>query len=196
MNSRNLFYVRYLQSGLLTTDKKVFFNIMNIEKELFSFYPKVEEPSIVKIKLRWLYEEVVNLNKRNYLLSDFENLDKISPQIIQLINIYDKIIDDINLNNGQNQISLFKNLNKNFNILFDICDVKFKTSYLFQLIFFIYINNVDNENIKNLLKDLLIKTTDIDLFEYTFLKLFLNNRKKKITKIFYMLNLFRYYISK
>ena len=169
---------------------------MNIEKELFSFYPKVEEPSIVKIKLRWLYEEVVNLNKRNYLLSDFENLDKISPQIIQLINIYDKIIDDINLNNGQNQISLFKNLNKNFNILFDICDVKFKTSYLFQLIFFIYINNVDNENIKNLLKDLLIKTTDIDLFEYTFLKLFLNNRKKKITKIFYMLNLFRYYISK
>ena len=195
MNSRNLFYVRYLQSGLITADKKIFLNIMNIEKVLFNFYPKVEEPSIVKIKLRWFYDEVVNSNKRNYLLSDFENLDKISPQIIELINIYDKILDDINLNNGQNQISLFKNVNIKFNMIFDICNVKFKTSYLFQLIYFLYINNVDNENIKNLVKDLLTKTNEIDLFEYTFLKLFFN-RKKKITKIFYMLNLFRYYISK
>ena len=111
MNSRDLFYVRYLQSGLIT-DKKFFFNILNIEKELFSFYPKLEESYIVKIKLRWFHDEVLNLNKRNHVLSDFENLDKISPQIIKLINVYDKIIDDINLNNGQNQITLFKNLNK------------------------------------------------------------------------------------
>ena len=81
-------------------------------------------------------------------------------------------------------------------MLFDLCEVKFKTSYLFQLIYFFYINNIENENINNTIKDLLIKTTDMDLFEYTFLKLFFNNRKKKITKIFYMLNLFRYYISK
>ena len=195
MNSRDLFYVRYLQSGLIT-DKKFFFNIMNIEKELFSFYPKLEESYIVKIKLRWFHGEVLNLNKRNHVLSDFENLDKISPQIIKLINVYDKIIDDINLNNGQNQISLFKNLNKNFNILFDICNVKFKTSYLFQLIYFFYINSINNENIKNVVKDLLNKTNDLDLFEHTFLKLYLNNKKKRITKIFYMLNLFRYYISK
>jgi len=169
---------------------------MNIEKELFSFFPRMEEPSIVKIKLRWFYEEVINLNDRNYVLSNFENLDKISPQIIKLINIYDKIIDDISLNNGQNQIFIFKKFNQNFNMLFDICGVKFKTSYLFQLIYFFYVNNVNNVDIKNLVRDLLTKTTDIDLFEYTFLKLFLNNKKKKITKIFYMLNLFRYYISK
>ena len=169
---------------------------MNIEKELFSFYPKLEESYIVKIKLRWFHDEVLNLNKRTHVLSDFENLDKISPQIIKLINVYDKIIDDINLNNGQNQISLFKNLNKNFNILFDICNVKFKTSYLFQLIYFFYINSINNENIKNVVKDLLNKTNDLDLFEYTFLKLYLNNKKKRITKIFYMLNLFRYYILK
>lgn len=196
MNSRDLFYVRYLQSGLLTADKKFFLNIINIERELFSFYPRMEEPSIAKIKLRWFYEEVVNLNGRNHVLSNFENLEKISPQIIKLINIYDKIIDDIIINNGQNQISIFKEFNQNFNMLFDICDVKFKTSYLFQLIYFFYINNVNNVNIKNLVKGLLTKTPDIDLFEYTFLKLFFNNKKKKITKIFYMLNLFRYYISK
>lgn len=196
MNSRDLFYVRYLQSGLQTTDKKNFINILNIEKELFSFYPQEEEPNIAKIKLRWFYEEVVNLNKSNYMLRDFENLDKISPQIIKLINIFDNIIDDINFNNGENQIPLFKNFNKNFNKLFDICNVKFKTSYLFQLIYFFYINSVKNENIKNLVKGLLVKSNNLDLFEYTFLKLFFKNRKKKITKIFYMLNLFRYYIVK
>ena len=50
VNSRDLFYVRYLQLRTSNVRKQDLFALFVFEKELFKYYPKTEEKILSKIK--------------------------------------------------------------------------------------------------------------------------------------------------
>ena len=73
MNSRNLFYVRYLQLRTLNVRNKELYALFFFEKELFRYYPKTEEKILSKIKLKWLFEEISKKNRNNFILKNFND---------------------------------------------------------------------------------------------------------------------------
>lgn len=192
MNSRDLFYVRYLQLKTSNVRKQDLFALFVFEKELFKYYPKTDERILSKIKLKWLYEETKNKNRNNFILKNFNNLEFIYKNIENLLVLYDEIIDQ-GLDN--NLITKFKQFNEMFNGFIKCFDLNFSTSYIFQIIYMIY----DNElKITNSTYDILISRfhrdyNKIKRVERVFISLFLEiyPKKKKISKKRYL-----YYILK
>ena len=95
MNSRNLFYVRYLQLKTLDVRNKELFALFVFEKELFRYYPKIEEKILSKIKLKWLFEEISKKNRNNFILKNFNDSEIVYKNIKNLLAIFDKIIDKL-----------------------------------------------------------------------------------------------------
>ena len=192
VNSRDLFYVRYLQLRTSNVRKQDLFALFIFEKELFKYYPKTEEKILSKIKLKWLYEETKNKNRNNFILKNFNDLEFIYKNIKKLLVLYDEIIDK-DLDN--NLITKFIQFNETFNEFIKCFDLNFSTSYIFQIIYMIY----DNELvISNSTYDILINHfhknyIKIKRVERVFISLFLEiyPKKKKISK-----KRFLYYILK
>jgi len=191
VNSRDLFYVRYLQLRTLIVRKQELLAIFVFEKELFKYYPKTEEKILSKIKLKWLFEEIRKKNRNIFILKNFNDLDLNYKNIMNLLVLYDKIIDK-NLN--YNLISKFKQFNKVFNAFINEFDSNFSTSYIFQIIYMIYDNElvISNSTYDILIEDFHKNYNSIRRVERVFISLFLENYpKKKITKKKYL-----YYILK
>lgn len=192
MNSRNLFYVRYLQLRTLNVRKKELFALFVFEKELFKYYPKTEEKILSKIKLKWLFEEITKKNRNNFILKNFNDSEIIYKNIKNLLAIFDKIIDK---KPNQTLISEFKRFNMVFNNFIKEIDSNFSTSYIFQIIFMIYVNElvITNSIYKVLTNDFNKNYSNIKRVERVFISLFLEiyPKKKKITKKRYL-----YYILK
>ena len=135
VNSRNLFYVRYLQLRTSNVREQDLFALFFFEKELFKYYPKTEEKILSKIKLKWLYEEIKNKNRNNFILKNFNDLEFVYKNIKNLLILYDEIIDN-DLDN--NLITKFKQFNEMFNGFIKHFDVNLSTAYIFQIIYMIY----------------------------------------------------------
>ena len=128
MNSRNLFYVRYLQLKTLDVRNKELFALFVFEKELFRYYPKIEEKILSKIKLKWLFEEISKKNRNNFILKNFNDSEIVYKNIKNLLAIFDKIIDK---KPNQTLISEFKQFNRVFNKFIKEINSNFSTSYIF-----------------------------------------------------------------
>ena len=192
MNSRDLFYVRYLQLKTSNMRKQDLFALFVFEKELFKYYPKTEEKLLSKIKLKWLYEETKNKNRNNFILKNFNDLEFIYTNIEKLLVLYDEIIDK-DLDN--NLITKFKQFNEMFNGFIKYFDLNFSTSYIFQIIYLIYDNElaISNSTYSILISHFHKNYIKIKRVEKVFISLFLDMypKKKKISKKRYL-----YYILK
>ena len=192
MNSRNLFYVRYLQLKTLDVRNKELFALFVFEKELFRYYPKIEEKILSKIKLKWLFEEISKKNRNNFILKNFNDLEIVYKNIKNLLAIFDKIIDK---KPNHTLISEFKQFNTVFNKFIKEIDSNFSTSYIFQIIYMIYDNElvITNSTYEVLINDFNKNYSNIKRVERVFISLFLEiyPKKKKITKKRYL-----YYILK
>ena len=192
VNSRDLFYVRYLQLRTSNVRKQDLFALFVFEKELFKYYPKTEEKILSKIKLKWLYEEAKNKNRNNFILKNFNDLEFIYKNIKKLLVLYEEIIDkDID----NNLITKFEQFNEMFNGFIKNFDLNFSTSYIFQIIYMIYDNELAISNFTcDILKSHFHKNYNkIKRVERVFISLFLEiyPQKKKISKKRYL-----YYILK
>lgn len=192
MNSRDLFYVRYLQLKTSNMRKQDLFALFVFEKELFKYYPKTEEKLLSKIKLKWLYEETKNKNRNNFILKNFNDLEFIYTNIEKLLVLYDEIIDK-DLDN--NLITKFKQFNEMFNGFIKYLDLNFSTSYIFQIIYLIYDNElaISNSTYSILISHFHKNYIKIKRVEKVFISLFLDMypKKKKISKkryLYYILN--------
>ena len=192
MNSRDLFYVRYLQLKTSNMRKQDLFALFVFEKELFKYFPKTEEKLLSKIKLKWLYEETKNKNRNNFILKNFNDLEFIYTNIEKLLVLYDEIIDK-DLDN--NLITKFKQFNEMFNGFIKYLDLNFSTSYIFQIIYLIYDNElaISNSTYSILISHFHKNYIKIKRVEKVFISLFLDMypKKKKISKKRYL-----YYILK
>ncbi len=192
MNSRDLFYVRYLQLKTSNMRKQDLFALFVFEKELFKYFPKTEEKLLSKIKLKWLYEETKNKNRNNFILKNFNDLEFIYTNIEKLLVLYDEIIDK-DLDN--NLITKFKQFNEMFNGFIKYFDLNFSTSYIFQIIYLIYDNElaISNSTYSILISHFHKNYIKIKRVEKVFISLFLDMypKKKKISKKRYL-----YYILK
>ena len=192
MNSRNLFYVRYLQLKTLDVRNKELFALFVFEKELFRYYPKIEEKILSKIKLKWLFEEISKKNRNNFILKNFNDSEIVYKNIKNLLAIFDKIIDK---KPNQTLISEFKQFNRVFNKFIKEINSNFSTSYIFQIIYMIYDNElvITNSTYEVLINNFNKNYSNIKRVERVFISLFLEAypKKKKITKKRYL-----YYILK
>lgn len=192
MNSRNLFYVRYLQLKTLDVRNKELFALFVFEKELFRYYPKIEEKILSKIKLKWLFEEISKKNRNNFILKNFNDSEIVYKNIKNLLAIFDKIIDK---KPNHTLISEFKQFNRVFNKFIKEIDSNFSTSYIFQFIYMIYDNElvITNSTYEVLINNFNKNYSNIKRVERVFISLFLEiyPKKKKITKKRYL-----YYILK
>ena len=192
MNSRNLFYVRYLQLKTLDVRNKELFALFVFEKELFRYYPKIEEKILSKIKLKWLFEEISKKNRNNFILKNFNDSEIVYKNIKNLLAIFDKIIDK---KPNHTLISEFKQFNRVFNKFIKEINSNFSTSYIFQIIYMIYDNElvITNSTYEVLINDFNENYSNIKRVERVFISLFLEiyPKKKKITKKRYL-----YYILK
>ena len=192
MNSRNLFYVRYLQLKTLDVRNKELFALFVFEKELFRYYPKIEEKILSKIKLKWLFEEISKKNRNNFILKNFNDSEIVYKNIKNLLAIFDKIIDK---KPNHTLISEFKQFNRVFNKFIKEIDSNFSTSYIFQFIYMIYDNElvITNSTYEVLINNFNKNYSNIKRVERVFISLFLETyqKKKKITKKRYL-----YYILK
>ena len=175
--------------------KQDLFALFVFEKELFKFYPKTEEGILSKIKLKWLFEETKKKNRNNYILKNFNDSEFVYKSIENLLVLYDKVIDK---ELGTSFVKKFEQFNEIFNEFISRFDLNFSTSYIFQIIYMIY----DNELIiNNLVYDKLINDfhknfSNIRRVERVFISLFLKTypQKKKITKRRYLYYILKSYI--
>ena len=195
VNSRDLFYVRYLQLKTSNVRKRDLFALFVLENELFKYYPEIEEKILSKIKLKWLYEETQNKNRNNFILKNFNDSEFIYKNIKNLLDLYDEIIDS-DLDN--NLISKFKKFNEMFNGFIKCFDLNFSTSYIFQIIYMIYNNElIISSSTYDILTSHFHKNYNkIKRVERVFISLFLElyPKKKKISKKRYLYYIFKSYI--
>ncbi len=189
MNSRNLFYVRNLQSKFYFRKNQIVKSLFFLENYLFSLTKQTEEEFIVKIKIKWIYDQISQGKFSNEITKNLIELNdkKILHKILNLVELYSDIIcinDEINL------IEKFKTFSNKFNNLLSLSKSKdFQTSYLFQLIQLVYKNSL-NINY-DLLEEYFLDTnkSSIDIFESVFIEIFLKKKKLKITKSYYLFKL-------
>ncbi len=197
MNSRNLFYVRNLQSKFYFQKNQIVKSLFFLENYLFSLTKQTEEELIVKIKIKWIYDQIAKGDFSNEITKNLKALNNkvFSKKVLDLIEFYS---DSMSSPNNIEFLSIFNNFNKKFNNLLMLAKAKnFKSLSLFQLVQFQYINNLDinyimiNDCFTRIEKDL------IDIFEFVFIDILLKKKKKlKITKTYYLFRLLLHSIKK
>ena len=153
----------------------------SLHNELFKYYPKTEEKILSKIKLKWLFEEIKNKNRSNLILKNFDDSDIVYEKIKNLIEVFDKIIDgDIN----SSVIPRYKEFNKVYNKFINEYDSNFYTSYIFQIIYMIYENElvIGNSTHNMLLKHFNENFDNMKRTEKVFVSLFFEKYPNKISK--------------
>ena len=178
MNSRDLFYVRYLQLATSKVYKAKLYALFIFERELFKFYPRTEEKILSKIKLKWLFEEIEQRNRNNIIIKNFNDIDFVYKYMKKLLVIYESVIDK---ELEHNIIPVMKEFSKEFNEFSEKLSSNIDTSYIFQIVYMIYDNNL---KISNQLHDILNSCYNRDYksmkrVESVFVSLFLKTYLKK-----------------
>ena len=71
MNSRNLFYVRNLQLKFYFQTNQIVKSLFFLENYLFSLTDNTEEGMVVKIKIKWIYDQIEKDNYSNEVTKNF-----------------------------------------------------------------------------------------------------------------------------
>ena len=190
MNSRNLFYVRNLQTKFYFSNSKTIRSLFFLEYYLFNLNIKVEEILVFKLKLKWLYDEIDKNNFSNEItvnLLSFKN-KVLKKKALKIIETFSNLVFPIE---AQNIEEIFKELNNEFNLIINEKSLKFDTSLKFQIIQYLYNNRLyELDHVKKSILN--IKDNTPDFFEEVFIKVFFKNcilNNKKISKTNYLFNL-------
>ena len=65
MNSRNLFYVRSLQVKFYFKKNEIVKTLFFLENYLFSLLKQSDEVLVIKLKVKWIYDQIKNNNYTN-----------------------------------------------------------------------------------------------------------------------------------
>ncbi len=204
MNLKNLFYIRYLQLRYYGRKNSLIQALFSLEDFFFEMTNNVEENLIIKIKLKWLEEEIEKENFENPIIKDFFQFTdkKLKKSLLGLIYCFSKIVDTTD---EKNLIKNFQDFNYQFNLILKNqnynCGRKFQTSYFFQTIFFLYNSDIFSRFNMCFFNDLfrLMDKAKFDTFELVFLESFFDKKNfelKKIKKIKYLLRLLFKFFSK
>ena len=71
MNSRNLFYVRNLQAKFYFKKNEIVRSLFFLENYLFSLPKQTEEILVVKLRVKWIYDQIKVDNFTNELTTNF-----------------------------------------------------------------------------------------------------------------------------
>ena len=109
MNSRNLFYVRKLQSKFYFKKNEIVKSLFFLENFLFSLIKQNDEDLVRKIKIKWIYDQIKNNNFSNELTKNFYVFKDLvlKNKILSIIEIFLEIDDQENL---YSILKFFKNL--------------------------------------------------------------------------------------
>ena len=131
MNSRNLFYVRKLQSKFYFKKNEIVKSLFFLENFLFSLIKQNDEDLVRKIKIKWIYDQIKNNNFSNELTKNFYVFKDLvlKNKILSIIEIFLEIDDQENL---YSILKFFKKFNLIFNSVIKFSGSSFKTSIYFQ----------------------------------------------------------------
>lgn len=200
-------YFRFLQlSSLKLENKDEIALIFLLESELFKIFYSTEEIILRKIRYQWLKDEFNNKNTKFKLLIELVQLDKkydIKDDFNKILSLF-QIIDN-KIHFLEDCVNFFESFNFLFRKLIGkvalISDFSNKTSFLFQLSYFFYLNRTNNLYSHDIFFKLYTKKLkkDYDLFEKIFIESYIKNLKsgqKKIKKLNFIFNLILGMVSK
>ena len=188
--SKNLFYVRNLQTNFYFKNSKIIKSLFFLEYYLFNLNVKVEEILVFKLKLKWLYDEIDKNNFSNEITSNLFPLKEktLKKKVLKIVETFSDLIYPIQIKNIE---EIFEKLNKEFNFIISKESLEFHTSFKFQIIQYLYNNKLyELDYLKKSIANGDGNTPDY--FERIFIKVFFKNcilKNKKISKTNYLINL-------
>ena len=196
-NSRNLFIVRKIQIGFYFKKNMVIQSLFFLEYILFKTYTVKNEVFLADIKLKWLYEQLTKsdeLDKSLYNLKPLIQNNKSKKYLLNLLSDFSGIID---FSDKKEFFQNFKKFNCNFNKILNLFNKNFTTSYKFQILYYFYVNEINQ--IKDYNELFLKSEKKIDLAESVFIEIFLKKctfNATKISKFKYLFYLLKELIKK
>ena len=196
-NSRNLFIVRKIQIGFYFKKNMVIQSLFFLEYILFKTYTVKNEVFLADIKLKWLYEQLTKsdqLDKSLYNLKPLIQNNKSKKYLLNLLSDFSGIID---FSDKKEFFQNFKKFNCNFNKILNLFNKNFITSYKFQILYYFYVNEINQ--IKDYNELFLKSEKKIDLAESVFIEIFLKKctfNATKISKFKYLFYLLKELIKK
>jgi len=196
-NSRNLFIVRKIQIGFYFKKNMVIQSLFFLEYILFKTYTVKNEVFLADIKLKWLYEQLTKsdqLDKSLYNLKPLIQNNKSKKYLLNLLSDFSGIID---FSDKKEFFQNFKKFNYNFNKILNLFNKNFITSYKFQILYYFYVNEINQ--IKDYNELFLKSEKKIDLAESVFIEIFLKKctfNATKISKFKYLFYLLKELIKK
>jgi len=196
-NSRNLFFVRKIQIGFYFKKNMVIQSLFFLEYILFKTYTVKNEVFLADIKLKWLYEQLTKsdeLDKSLYNLKPLIQNNKSKKYLLNLLSDFSGIID---FSDKKEFFQNFKKFNCNFNKILNLFNKNFTTSYKFQILYYFYVNEINQ--IKDYNELFLKSEKKIDLAESVFIEIFLKKctfNSTKISKFKYLFYLLKELIKK
>ena len=187
MNSRNLFYVRNLQAKFYFKKNEIVRSLFFLENYLFSLPKQTEEILVVKLRVKWIYDQIKVDNFTNELTTNFIVFKDsiLKEKILTFIDYFSQTLEEKKI---ENIFKTFKKLNKEFNSIISFSGSDFRSSVYFQIFQYMYKEDFKNRNeLQNFLSNSRLKINDHfeEVFIKTFLKFFLK-KKKKISKTIYL----------
>ena len=180
-NSRNLFFVRKVQTSFYFKKNMVIQSLFFLEYMLFKAYTVKNEPFLANIKLKWLIDQVSKtdeMDKSLYNLKPLTDNKKTKKYLLNLLNDFSKII---NFSENKDFLENFKKFNFNFNKIINLLNINLTTSCKFQVLYFFYVNKFNQ--IKNYKEFISKPEKKIDKAESVFIEIFLKKCSLNITKI-------------
>ena len=187
MNSRNLFYVRNLQAKFYFKKNEIVRSLFFLENYLFSLPKQTEEILVVKLRVKWIYDQIKVDNFTNELTTNFIVFKDsiLKEKILTFIDYFSQTLEEKKI---ENIFKTFQKLNKEFNSIISFSGSNFLSSVYFQFFQYMYKEDFKNRNeLQNFFSNSRLKINDHfeKVFIKTFLKFFLK-KKKKITKTIYL----------
>tara|TARA_B100000035_G_scaffold189591_1_gene161858 strand:+ start:3506 stop:4036 length:531 start_codon:yes stop_codon:yes gene_type:complete len=168
-----------------------------LEYILFKTYTVKNEVFLADIKLKWLYEQLTKsdeLDKSLYNLKPLIQNNKSKKYLLNLLSDFSGIID---FSDKKEFFQNFKKFNCNFNKILNLFNKNFTTSYKFQILYYFYVNEINQ--IKDYNELFLKSEKKIDLAESVFIEIFLKKctfNSTKISKFKYLFYLLKELIKK
>ena len=197
MNSRNLFYVRNLQAKFYFKKNEIVRSLFFLENYLFSLLKQSDEDLVIKLKVKWIYDQIKVDNFTNELTTNFIVFKDsiLKEKILTFIDYFSQTLEEKKI---ENIFKTFKKLNKEFNSIISFSGSNFLSSVYFQFFQYMYKEDFKNRNeLQNFFSNSRLKINDHfeKVFIKTFLKFFLK-KKKKISKTIYLFYLLICFFNK
>ena len=197
MNSSDLFYVRNLQTKFYFKKNEIVRSLFFLENYLFSLPKQTEEILVVKLRIKWIYDQIKVDNFTNELTTNFIVFKDsiLKEKILTFIDYFSQTLEEKKI---ENIFKTFKKLNKEFNSIISFSGSNFLSSVYFQFFQYMYKEDFKNRNeLQNFFSNSRFKTNDHfeKVFIKTFLKFFLK-KKKKISKTIYLFYLLICFFNK